>query len=379
MNIGIDARMYGPQHSGIGRYVSELVSELSREDDEHTYVLFMNSDAFDLFDPPSERWKKVRVDIPWYGWREQLQFVSSIRQARVDCMHFPHWNIPILYRGPFVVTIHDLIMFHFARRDASTHGALVYGIKDRLHRLLVRWGAHRAQYILTTSEFSKHDIVHTLAVPQEKVIVTYQAPSHLTCDGPMSESSTVDLPQPYVLYVGNAYPHKNIHRLLDAWKIVIEQEEDHVTLVLAGKSSPWYKSAEAYAAEIGIAKRVICTGFISDAALADMYAHARLYVFPSLYEGFGLPPLEALMRGVPVVSSSASCLPEILQDAALYIDPYSPSDIARGIMVLLHDEDVRSELKLSARGVLSQYTPSSLGKKTRAVYKKIEKKNRTKI
>ncbi len=370
MRIGIDARMYGPMHSGIGRYVEQLLLHLGMIHTDHKFVVFFKKEAFDTFILPNASWKKVVADIHWYGVDEQLRLTSLIKKEHVDLMHFPHWNVPLMYRDPFVVTIHDLIMFHHARRDASTHGILMYTIKDNVHRKIVKSAATRATHIFATSQFTKQDIVTTLQVAEEKISVTYQAPltiinKQLTISNLLKK---LHIDAPYVLYVGNAYPHKNLGTLIDAWKIFFSEHPEY-QLVLAGKESPWYETLKHNARGIG---NIVFTGYVEDSELVELYQHARLYVFPSLYEGFGLPPLEAMAYGVPVISSSASCLPEILGNAALYFDPSDAHDIARAMEHGI-EEDIRYMLRQQAKDELARYSWKQLAESTFQTYMSVLK------
>ncbi|PIR03448.1 MAG: hypothetical protein COV60_00205 [Candidatus Magasanikbacteria bacterium CG11_big_fil_rev_8_21_14_0_20_43_7] len=358
MKIGIDARMYGPRNAGLGRYIEQLIEQLKYLDDEHEYVIFLKQESFDAFQLPNQTWKKVLADVSWYGWKEQLFMPSILRQEHIDLMHFPHWNVPILYRKKFVVTIHDLIMFHFSRKEATTHGSLVYFLKDQLHRFLVRSVARRASSIFTTSEYTKQDIVKTLRIELKKIHVTYQAPFLNNEQRATSNEQVVSLfgiKKPYVLYVGNAYPHKNLERLVQAWNIV-EQEAPGYQLVFAGKDSVFYENIKKSTQALKHSSTVVFTGYVSDEELGALYENADLSVFPSLYEGFGLPPLEAMAHGVPVVSSNASCLPEVLGEAALYFDPESIDDMALAIIEGIRNEDIRYTMRQNAKEELKRYS-----------------------
>jgi glycosyltransferase involved in cell wall biosynthesis len=371
MRIGIDARMYGSNHSGLGRYVEQLVLHLGAVHDEHEFVVFVSADAFESFTPPHIQWKKVLADVPWYGVREQVELPRLFRKEHVDLMHFPHWNVPVLYRGPFVLTIHDLIMFHFSRKEATTHSPLVYAIKDRVHRMLVRSSARRARHIIATSEFTKQDIVDTLGVAPQKISVTYQAPFqrvHESTHNTRSVLDTYNVTKPYILYVGNAYPHKNLEQLTDAWGI-FSKEYPEYQLVLVGKQSVFYKRVEHHVLRAGYTN-IVCTGFVPDDALNELYDHAMLYVFPSLYEGFGLPPLEAMTHRVPVISSSASCMPEVLGLGALYFDPENVSDIVRALTEGTQNEDIRYTLRQNAKEELKRYSWEHLARQTREIYRR---------
>ena len=382
MKIGIDARMYGPVHSGLGRYTEQLIEQFKTLDDANEYVVFLKREQYDAFTLPSKKWKKVLADIHWYTVGEQVKFPFLIQKEDVDVMHFPHWNIPLLYRKKFVVTIHDLIMFHFPRSEATTLGPFMYALKDYAHRFVVRMAAKRATHIITTSEFTKHDIVETLNADAKKISVTYQAPfldnRQQTTDN-RSILQKCNISSPYVLYVGNAYPHKNLERLIEAWNIFLDEHTTY-QLVLAGKDSLFYERLKNIAAKKQSVStevapdtfhNIVFTGYVSDEELNVLYTNAHLFVFPSLYEGFGLPPLEAMIHGVPVVSSSASCMPEVLGSAAIYFDPEDVQDIARVLEAGVQNMDMRYDMKQQAAGELQRYSWEILAKKTLQIYKKL--------
>jgi len=365
MKIGIDARMMG-KGFGIARYVEQLVLHLEKIDSEHEYIIFLRKENFDVYIPQNKNFKKVLADIPWYGWKEQVILPFLFLKEKVDLMHFPHWNIPILYPKKFVVTIHDLIMFHFPRQEASTHGPFVYYLKDQIHRFLVRYAATRAKCIFVTSEFTQRDMHETLGVPNEKMLVTYQAPfvpenKELRIKNYGDVLKKFAISKPYILYVGAAYPHKNLENVVKAWKIFGEKHPEY-HLVLAGKENFFYKRL-VQTQEWKDLKNVIYTGFVPDEELEVLYREAKLFVFPSLYEGFGLPPLEALARGVPVVASSASCLPEVLQDAVLYFDPTSPEEIATVL-----EQGIEAPI-VGGEEFVKQYSWDELARQTRELYK----------
>ncbi|HAZ28738.1 MAG TPA: hypothetical protein DCY48_03115 [Candidatus Magasanikbacteria bacterium] len=377
MIIGIDARMLGFGY-GLGRYVQQLILHLIRLQTTNTYVLFVQrSDALvesgmqqEMRNAPNVR--IVFADIPWYGWKEQYALIPLLKKERVDLMHFPHWNIPLLCRGPFVMTIHDLTMFHYPRPEATTWGPIMYWVKDHAHRAVMKSAAHRAAHIFVTSEYTKQDIHATLHVPEQKMTVTYQAP-YTICRPDEQENQHIlfdryGIHEPYILYVGAAYPHKNLETLMRAWKIYTETYDTHYDLVLAGKENYFYTRLKQSALVSGLARQPIFTGLVSDHDLAVLYHHANLFVFPSLYEGFGLPPLEALVHGVPVIASERSSLPEVLGEAAVYVDPESPEDIAARMNEVLRNEDIRSLLRENAKHELARYSWDTLARQTAQQY-----------
>ncbi len=381
MTIGIDARMCGPQNGGLGRYMEQLIMHLLRNGSEHRFVLFLKKENWDILPSEvlnNERVQRVLADIPWYSVAEQIRFPGLIKKTGVDLMHFPHWNVPLFYRGPFVLTIHDLIMYHYPRASATTLGPVMYFFKDYVHRFVLRSAARRARRILVTSEFTKRDVFETIGVPLDKMVVTYQAPFALSEESGILnlESGGVDnlnskfqIPNsPFVLYVGSAYPHKNLSRLLEAWKIFQEKNRTEFHLVLVTKDNEFFRRQSHILNSKFQIPNVIHLSNVSDTELVSLYKSASLYVFPSLYEGFGLPPLEAMSYGVPVVSSNRTCLPEVLGEAALYFDPENSAQMAEVMETGLRNEEIRRTLQENAKHELKRYSWQRLAEQTAAVY-----------
>lgn len=370
MRIGIDARMLGKGY-GLGRYVEELIHHLQIHDSKNEYVIFMASENWDTFIPTSDKWSRVNADIPWYSFKEQLTFPRIIKKAQVDLMHFPHFNVPLLYRAPFVVTIHDLTMFHFPRPEATTHGPLVYWIKDKAHRIVIRRAVRAAQHVITVSEYTKEDVHKMFRTKREKMTTIYQAPFHLEEKEDKKnipfDPVTYGITKPYVLYVGAAYPHKNLDRLVDAWKQAQEELQGAYQLVLAGKHNYFYKKLLSY---IGEDESITCPGFISDQDLSKLYQGAAVFVFPSMSEGFGFPPLEAFVQSTPVIASNATSLPEILGEGAVYVDPTNTQHIADTLVRVLQDTQLQHELVEQGKKEIQKYSWESLAKKTIQVYTK---------
>ncbi|PIR03501.1 MAG: hypothetical protein COV59_04885 [Candidatus Magasanikbacteria bacterium CG11_big_fil_rev_8_21_14_0_20_39_34] len=371
MRIGIDARMMG-KGAGIARYVEQLVLALGKIDSETEYILFVNSSS--RIPELGNNFRLVFCDIPWYSLEEQTKLIGILDRENLDLLHFPHWNVPLLYKKPFVITVHDLIMYHFPRAEATTLGPLKYFFKDRIHRVVLNHACRKAQRIFVTSEFTKNDLHQTLKVLLEKMVVTYQAPFETHASVDMQRRASLlqkyKVQEPYILYVGSAYPHKNLENLLRAWKIFKQRDTGGYTLVLVGKRSAFYERL-IQMKEMQEGHDVIYTDFLEDEDLELLYQGASLYAFPSYYEGFGLPPLEAMAKGVPVVSSSATCLPEVLGDAALYFDPKSPENMASIIEKALTDEDIRLDLQIRAKEILMQYSWEKLAKTTVKGYHEI--------
>lgn len=368
MKIGIDCRMI--KATGIGRYISSLVENLSEIDQDNQYILFFKKKEFQLFKEPGPNFKKVLADFHWYGFSEQAKFPALLRSHNLDLVHFPHFNVPYLYKGKFIVNINDLTLHRHKTIKSTTKSIFTYQIKHLVYKLLIRRAVKKSLRILTISKFSKDDIIKTLKVPPEKIILTYLGYPSDRFLSEKPDSKTLEgfnLKKPFILYVGNAYPHKNLENLVRALKYL----PSNITLVFVGKKDDFYTRIEKLVRDLGFKDRVIFTGYVSDERLAGLYNEALAFTFPSLNEGFGLPALEAMSFGLPVVSSQVSCLPEILGDAALYFNPQNPKDISSKIKEILEDVDLRKDLVKKGYNQIKKYSWEKMAKKTADVYKEV--------
>ena len=301
-----------------------------------------------------------------------FSFQSYSKKFELDLVHFPHFNVPLFYKGKFVVTIHDLILFHYPTRRASTLSPFFYFFKKMAHRLVIRNAVKKSRAILAVSRHTKDDIKKYFNIPDEKIVVTYEAidPIQKMIDEPGEKIlKKYGIIKPYILYVGNAYPHKNLERLVLVFR-EIAKKHPHLHLILVGKEDYFYKRLKKYVSE-NFAKNVIFSDYVPDEHLGIVYREALLYVFPSLYEGFGLPPLEAMARDIPVASSNASCLPEILGEAAIYFDPKAMSEMAETIERAIVDGELRQKLVEKGRKQVKKYSWEKMAKETLEIYTKI--------
>jgi len=375
MKIGIDARMLGPKQGGLGRYIEQLIIRLEQIDTQNNYVIFLRTENWHDYVPKNSNFKKIKADIPWYGFQEQLLFPILIKKQKIDLMHFPHWNVPLCYYGDFIVTIHDLLLWQFPTRKASTLAPICYWLKNKIFRLTIKKSAQKAKKIITVSEFSAQDIIKNLHVPKEKISVIYLSPLPpiKNSEPPFSLREKYNIHKPYWLYVGVAYPHKNLETLIDAWKIFSEKNNDEYQLVLVGKENYFYHQLRTYIKKNNV-HNVILTGFVPDTELGELYKNATLYVFPSLYEGFGLPPLEAMQYDLPVISSNSSCLPEILKDAALYFNAKNTQDIIGAATTIIKNEKIRKMIIENGRKLLQKYSWDKTAIQTLQIYSSTTKK-----
>lgn len=375
MRIGIDARFYGPKGKGLGRYTERLIQYLEKHDTDNQYFVFLRADSFEEYAPQNPNFKKVLAEIPWYGIIEQIKLPFLLYRHKLDLAHFPHFNIPILYFRPFVVTIHDLILLEFPTRRASTLGPIRYFVKNSAYKIIIRSALKRARKIITVSQYTKNQIAKTFNVPPEKIAVVYEA-----CDSvergqlklPETELSRLGIKKPYLLYVGNAYPHKNLEGLIEGFKHFLQNYSKKYQLVLIGKEDYFYQRLQNYAARLKIKDRLNFTGFVPQPALADLYRNASLYIIPSFIEGFGLTPLEAMRYGLAVISSNTAALPEILGEAALYFNPKNPEEIAVAADKILSNPELKQELVQRGKKQIEKYSWHNLATETIKIYKAVE-------
>lgn len=368
MRLGIDARFFGPLETGIGRYVERLVTHLAVIDHRNEYVVFLRRRGFDWWQPPNERWQKVLADVHWYGLAEQRVMPGIFQRAKLDLLHVPHFNVPLLTRGPFVVTVHDLILDEFPTERATTLEPLLFALKFRAYRAVVRHAIRDSRAIMTVSEHTKRNLVDRFHIAPAKVTVTYESVDPITNPVPWQSLAEHGVQQPYFLHVGNSYPHKNLERLMDAVELA-NRKHLNFQVVLAGKEDYFSRRLRTAVESRGLTN-VLFYGFASDQELGALYTHAQAYLFPSLSEGFGLPGLEAMQAGTPVLAAKASCLPEIFGPAALYFDPHHASSMAQSMEQALRDTLLRQRLIKAGRERLKRFSWRRMAEETLALYER---------
>ncbi|MEK7160848.1 MAG: glycosyltransferase family 1 protein [Patescibacteria group bacterium] len=375
MLIGIDARFFGPKAKGLGRYTQKLIEELEQTDKQNDYLVFLRRVNFNEYQPQNPRFKKVWADYRWYSLGEQLFFPWQLYRHRIDLMHFTHFNVPIFYRRPLVLTIHDLILQRWPTRKDNFLNRVKYFFKSLGYKIVIRSALARAQKIIAVSRFVKGDIVKSFGVVEERIAVIYEgAPEIANRQALIANREILEkykIHKPYLLYVGNAYPHKNLARLAEAFKILRSGQHPDLQLVFAGGDDYFYQKLKKENCDSGgvcFGGGVIFAGFVPEEELRNFYANASLYVFPSLCEGFGLPPLEAMAQGVAVVTSCATCLPEILGQAVHYFDGENPVDMAAKINEVLTDEALRQQLIRQGFEQIKKYSWRQMAEETQKIY-----------
>ncbi len=306
MKIGIDARMMGAENTrGIGRYIQELYTTIVQMRPDLEFVVFskIRNHALVKFDNV----KTVIANVNWYGWQEQIRLPKIIQQAKVDLMHFPHWNVSIFYNDPFILTIHDLLLKHkHYSAKASTRCFLSRSLKRIGYELVLNQAIKKARAICVPSDFVAEDVKYFFPKQRNKIIITSEGIVDL---GDYSERK---FDFKYFLYAGSAYPHKRLDVLVHAWKDLAKiYPEKH--LVIVGEIDLFMEKIKELANTLKL-ERIHFLGSVSDKDLGILYVSADLFIFPSEFEGFGLPPLEALSMGTPVVSTNERPMSDLLGD-----------------------------------------------------------------
>lgn len=355
MKIAIDARMY--HQAGIGRYIRNLLTQLQKLDKDNQYFILHLKEDYDTL-VYHNNFQKVLADFRWYGVDEQIKLPKLLNKLKPDLIHFPHFNVPFFFKGKFVVTIHDLIHQHFSMQRATTHGALIYRVKQVGYKRVFLHAIKNSKKILVPSNFVKDQLVGEWQVDDRKIVVTHEAVDDKLFTTSLRQSFAGRV-GPYLFYVGNAHPHKNVEGLIQAF-LILRKRYKNLSLVLSGHDHYfWQRIKNEYKH-----KDIIYTGYVSEEKLVTLYKNALLFVMPSFEEGFGIPILEAMACGCPVVSSNAGALPEVGGDAALYFDPKKIGDMGDKIDRVLQSEKLRKELVEKGKKRVRKFSWKKLAQQT---------------
>lgn len=365
MKIGIDCRIWGVRHGGIGRYTQELVQNLQQIDKKNNYILFCRKKDMEEIGA-GVNFQKVLADIRHYTLAEQLKLPQIFTTQKLDLLHVPHFNVPILYRGRYVTTIHDLIWHDIKGLGVTTLSAPTYFFKYIAYRSVVRSTIARATKIIVPSNTIKGEMVRRFLLQPDKVVTTYEGATVKVLKKYPKESilGRYKIKQPYILYVGSLYPHKNVEVVARALKTF----DKPPTLVIVSARNIFQKRFGLILKTINAEELVHFVGYVSDNDLAALYNSAEAYVFPSLSEGFGLPGLEAMSYGTPVLASDIPVLKEIYADASLYFDPKNAKDLADRIKQITDDVNLRSEMIKKGYKRINKFSWKKMARETLMTY-----------
>lgn len=354
MRIGIDCRIFGENFTGIGRYTYELVQNFIKQNEvlenPHELVLFLNDPEYKEFKSTSPWVKKILVNAKHYSLAEQTRFLRKLNKEKLDLVHFPHFNIPIFYNRPYIVTIHDLILTFFPGKKMTKF------YHRWAYHLTIKNAVKKASKIIAVSRNTKKDIVDQLNIPADKIQVIYNGISDkfVLLSDPKPSFKTLkkyQITKQFLLYTGVWRSHKNLPNLIRAFDILLKKKRLDLQLVITGKKDPFYPEIPLTIKKHKLTNHVILTGLVDEKELNHLYNAALIYVFPSLYEGFGFPPLESMKCGTPVVASNRSSVPEVCgKDNAIFFNPEKPEDIAEKIYRVYKDADL--QVRLIEKGVM---------------------------
>lgn len=371
MHIAINAHLLAHTRSfrraGVSNYVEALLTHLGQIDQRNHYSVYTTRGLGrqELALPPNFKVKpsllptiNPRVRIPW----EQLYAPVMLRASGADVFHGVLNVAPTLCPVPSVITIHDLAFLSFPQTFR------------RVNRTYLTWAtrisARRAARILAVSEATKQEIVRLLGIAPEKIIVTYDAcDPRFTPPDPARLAAfraRAGLPERFILFLGTLEPRKNLPTLIEAYARIAADTD--APLLIGGGKGWLYDEIFAKAAALNLGDRVRFVGYIDAADQALWYAAATVFAFPSLYEGFGMPPLEAMACGTPVVTSNTSSLPEVVGDAGLTVDPRNPDELGAALLRLLNNQSLRAELRQRGLRQAQRFSWRETAERTLAAY-----------
>lgn len=345
MLIGFDIRR--AEAFGVGTYIKNLVRAFARRGAGHEYILVGDRKAQAVLTDLPSNFRFASSEKGYASLDNHLRFQFLVRELSPDLFHIPHRVVPYFMPCPYVVTVHDLDKILFREAFGSRLRAEV-----RFHML--RHGLSRAERIITVSQATRRDLTRLMDIPGDRIHVVPNAIDDLFLGRDSEDDCRLALERyqvdyPFLLYAGNIQPQKNLPRLVEAFAVVAAELDQHpkyrdLRLIIIGDYLAAHSDLRRSVIRSRVQQRVRFLGFVPVETLRIFYRSAAAFVFPSLYEGFGLPPLEAMAQGTPVVTSNVSSLPEVVGDAAVLVNPENVFEIARGIRQALVDPELRRNL-----------------------------------
>lgn len=371
MRIAIDIRRIN--EFGVGTYIWNLVRNLSAVDTRNEYLLIGSNSDFQELGALGPNFSHFLREAPAKGWREHFALPLTLRRRNLDVIHIPHHEGFFVSPGKCVVTIHDCVHVKFPLESLSRFRR--YQIYLRTKRAV-----ESASRVLAVSNSTRDDLVNIFDLDAARISVIHNAlDERFSRDSGGEDRRKVleryQLNDPFVLYSGRIRPHKNVHRLIEAFAVLKSQligEERYraLKLIIIGDELSRHQYLRLTVVRSGVQQDVRFFGFVPYPILRVFYQSAALFAFPSLYEGFGLPPLEAMANGTPVLASNTSSLPEVLGDAALLINPENVFEIARGMKSILTEQTVRARLIQRGLQQITRFSWKTAAKQVIEAYEK---------
>lgn len=358
-HIVIDARN---RRSSTGRYTHQLVEHLQQHDTTNRYTILVQ---------PDDPWKFLNPNFtpvickfrqfsfnPW----DQVAFSWQLYRLKPDLVHFTMTQQPVFYFGNIVTTTHDLTMFEYAR--AGRLPGWIHAIRMLAYRFLFWWSHRKSKRIIVPTKYVEQDLINRQPFTKNKISVTYEASEHF---GKMPSKPLKTARRPFIFHTGSTFPHKNVERLIEAFAL-IKKEIPDLQLVLSGKKEYYFERLQEEAKNSPVYDSILFPGFVSDEEMGWLFQNAECYVLPSLSEGFGIPGLEAMSQDCALVSSNATCLPEVYGDAAEYFDPTDIEDMAGKVASVVKDKGRQKELIRLGKQQVKKYSWSKMSQETLKIY-----------
>ena len=376
MHVAINGWFWDQPWTGSGQYLRNLVTALTKLKVDLDITLVLPSHSKNLKDIPDSV-EVIHASTLIGGkigkvWFEQRGFPSAAKKVGADIAHVPYWGAPLSSSARLIVSVLDVIPLAIPQYNQ--------GFFTQLYTSLVATSAKGAGHILTLSEKSREDITQFLEIPAEKITATYLATSDDFSPLPDPELDEAvrekyDLPDEFVLYFGGFDLRKNVNTLLLSWTYVGQPMGENIPLVLAGKEPDWgsplFPDLKEYSEELNIDRYLYWLGEVDEEDKPSIYRLAKVFVFPSLYEGFGLPPLEAMASGTPVVAGNASSVPEVVGEAAYLVDPKNAKDMGGAILALLVQDDLHNMMSNAGRGQATNFSWRKTAQETYDIYQHV--------
>lgn len=376
MRIGIDARLYSPRFGGIGRYTQELIDHLARIDQQNEYLLFFNEEDYSQYLAPNARFGKRRVTAKKDTLQEQTAFVKDLHREQLDIMHFTNLDVPVLYKKPMIVTVHNLSSIKFP--ESSKQG-FFQKIQNSMMMNNILANARR---FITVSQTVKEEAIKLLGAPVDRIRIINKGIS----DGFLSsvyDEKLLDalkirlgIDKPYLLTVGFWRSYSNLINLIRAYNLFRNRYNTNNQLVIVGKPDGQEEAIRQVITELGLGSHVILVGYVDERDLPLLYRGAQLYINPALDDGFGSTVLEAMACGLPVISSNAGSVAEICgSDNAVYFDAQDITNMAEAMHHLFDDEKLSAELGQRGVDQAKAYTWEATAEGTMQVYREVAQEN----
>ena len=372
MKILIDARLWGLENTGLGRYTINLVERLKNQNRKNNYIILLRKKYFNELKFP-KNWQKVLAESRHYSIKEQVEIPKLISKKKPDLVHFLHFNIPLLFKGNFVVTIHDILWHKQKGTSVTTLPPHIYAAKYVGYKLVFSKAIYASKKIIVPSQSVKNELLDYYAnLDREKIVVTYEGIDERLLSNTANKKipKKYNLKTPYFIYAGNAYPHKNLPRAIEAIIRLNKVSKKKILFAIACSRDIFLERLERFISESEAGDFVKVLGYVSDNDLGALYNNSLGLLYPSFSEGFGLQGLEAIASGTLVLASNIPVFKEVYENNALYFDPYDVSSMAKSMQGAIDmKQEQREKMIKKGQEFIKRYSWDRTAKETLKIYK----------